>query len=194
MAFIESSMKVGSGWLSSKAFRKQDCSVKAFQKASKLRQYYVSRQNRVCWGSFLSKKTLTFRWALLAQHLPPCLERLFNCWDDHWPWSTTKLHECVQYIVWGMNWIQFFFILSSHSTRKNSQHKTIFLEWEPPFWSVMFHISNFRFGRKPFARLTDSSNGDDKVRDHLSSKRYFVKSEWSIIVWPCSICSHSLPL
>ena len=31
-----------------------ESSTKAFQKASKSRQYKVSRQNSVCWGSFLS--------------------------------------------------------------------------------------------------------------------------------------------
>ena len=46
--------------------------VKAFQKARKSRQYQVSRQNSVCWRSFLSQKTLTFRGAPLPRSLNFC--------------------------------------------------------------------------------------------------------------------------
>ena len=52
-----------------------ESSMVAIHKARKSRQYLVSRQNSLCWGSFLSEKTLTFR-------VPPVLRYLNICHPD----------------------------------------------------------------------------------------------------------------
>ena len=143
-------------------------------------------------GIWAMKKFATFgcifpcaRWAPIMLSSHSMMESYFRTESPKWPFTCLDHHgtNCMYKIYCLMNELTMpianFGAWPSHS---HSFHPTpraqLFISLSftispPNFWHVMCCISDL--DEKPFAGLTNSSDGNNKVRHHLSRKRYFVK-------------------